>query len=111
MYIVNNERGVEPLSRTIPPFNQQQIKDAVNEKRGLCYTWQLFNLYFEIEDGIITKQEAQSILFNNGLIDFRPKVNEVAVPHKYYGQHTIVCLKIDNVKISVGDFFLLRGRW
>lgn len=113
LYIVNNERGVEPLSRTIPPFNQQQIKDAVNEKRGLCYTWQLFNLYFEIEDGIITKQEAQSILFNNGLIDFRPKVNEVAVPHKYYGQHTIVCLKIDNVKISVGDFFFYEedGRW
>ncbi|UBD18065.1 hypothetical protein [Bacteroides salyersiae] len=113
LYVVNNERGVEPLSRTIPPFNHQQIKDAVNEKRGLCYTWQLFNLYFEIEDGIITKQEAQSMLFNNGLIDFRPKVNKVAVPHKYYRQHTIVCLKIDNIKINVGDFFFYEedGRW
>lgn len=113
LYVVNNERGVEPLSRTIPPFNNQQIKDAVNEKRGLCYTWQLFNLYFEIEDGIITKREAQSMLFNNGLIDFRPKVSKVAVPHKYYGQHTIVCLKIDNIKINVGDFFFYEedGRW
>lgn len=113
LYIVNNERSIEPLSRTIPPFNPQQIKDAVNEKRGLCYTWQLFNLFFEIEDGIITKQEAQSMLFNKGLIDFRPKVSEVAVPHKYYKQHTIVCLKMNDVKISVGDFFFYKedGRW
>lgn len=113
LYIVNNERGVEPLSRTIPPFNQQQIKDAINEKRGLCYTWQLFNLYFEIEDGIITKQEAQNMLFNKGLLDFAPKVNEVAVPYKYYKQHTIVCLKISKVSINVGDFFFYQetGRW
>ena len=113
LYIVNNERGVEPLSRTIPPFNQQQIKDAINEKRGLCYTWQLFNLYFEIEDGIITKQEAQSMLFNKGLLDFAPKVNEVAVPHKYYKQHTIVCLKISKVSINVGDYFFYQetDRW
>lgn len=113
LYIVNNERGVEPLSRTIPPFNQQQIKDAINEKRGLCYTWQLFNLYFEIEDGIITKHEAQNMLFNKGLLDFAPKVNEVAVPYKYYKQHTIVCLKISKVSINVGDFFFYQetGRW
>lgn len=113
LYIVNNERGVEPLSRTIPPFNQQQIKDAVNEKRGLCYTWQLFNLYFEIEDGIINKQEVQSMLFDKGLIDFSPKVSEVAVPHKYYKQHTIVCLKIDNININVGDYFFYKDadRW
>lgn len=113
LYIVNNERGVEPLSRTIPPFNDQQIKDAVNEKRGLCYTWQLFNLYFEIEDGIITKQEAQNMLFNKGLIDFSPKVSEVAVPHKYYRQHTIACLKISDIKINVGDFFFYKedDRW
>lgn len=53
------------------------------------------------------------MLFNNGLIDFRPKVSKVAVPHKYYGQHTIVCLKIDNIKINVGDFFFYEedGRW
>lgn len=113
LYIVNNERGVEPFSRTIPPFNDQQIKDAVNEKRGLCYTWQLFNLYFEIEDGNITKQEAQNMLFNKGLIDFSPKVSEVAVPHKYYRQHTIACLKISDMKISVGDFFFYKedDRW
>lgn len=113
LYIVNNERGVEPLSRTIPPFNQQQIKDAINEKRGLCYTWQLFNLYFEIEDRIITKQEAQNTLFNKGLLDFAPKVNEVAVPHKYYKQHTIVCLKISKVSVNVGDYFFYQetGRW
>ena len=113
LYIVNNERCIEPLSRTTPPFNKQQIKDAVNEKRGLCYTWQLFNLFYEIEDGIISRQEARNMLFNKGLVDFSPKVSEVAVPHKYYRQHTIVCLKINGVKINVGDYFFYKeaDRW
>lgn len=73
----------------------------------------MFNLYFEIEDGIINKQEVQSMLFDKGLIDFSPKVSEVAVPHKYYKQHTIVCLKIDNININVGDYFFYKeaDRW
>ena len=74
----------------------------------MCYTWQLFNLYFEIEDKIITKQEAQNMLFNKGLIDFSPKVSEVAVPHKYYWQHTRVCLEINDININVGDFLFYK---
>ncbi len=48
------------------------------------------------------------MLFNKGLIDFSPKVSEVAVPHKYYWQHTIVCLKINDININVGDFFFYK---
>ena len=54
LYIVNNERNIEPLKRTRPPFKDVQIKDAQKDKRGLAYTWQLFNLFFDIENGFIS---------------------------------------------------------
>lgn len=113
LYIVNNERGVEPLSRTVPPFNSQQIRDAEYDGRGLCYTWQLFNLFFEIEDGVITKEEAQVSFFNKGLLVFKPSLNEVGVPHKYYKHNEIVCIKVSNTKIRTGDYFIYneKGRW
>lgn len=113
LYIVNNERGVEPLSRTTPPFNSQQIKDAVYDGRGLCYTWQLYNLFFEIEDGVITKEEAQAILFQKGLLNFQPSLKEVGVPHKYYKHNEIVCTQISEIEIKTGDYFFYneKGRW
>jgi len=75
LYIVNNERSIEPLKRTIPPFNDNQIKDAKNDKRGLIYTWQLFNLYFNIENGFISKDEARERMLMTGLVDFSPKLH------------------------------------
>lgn len=113
LYIVNNERGIEPLLRTIPPFNSQQIKDATYDKRGLCYTWQLYNLFFEIEDGIITREEAQTSLLKKGLIDFKPSLIEVGVPRKYYRSHTIVCINISDIEIKRGGSFYYseNDRW
>ena len=113
LYIVNNERGVEPLSRTTPPFNSQQIKDAKYDGRGLCYTWQLYNLYFEIEEGVITKEEAQALLFQKGLLDFQPSLKEVGVPHKYYMHNEIVCIQISGIEIKTSDYFFYneKGRW
>lgn len=111
LYIVNNELHKEPLHRTIPPFNETQIGDAVNDERGLCYTWQLFNLYFNIENGIITKEEARSAFFEKGLLHFEPGFIQLGVPHNYYRNHTVVCFKIEDTKISIGDFFLLREEW
>lgn len=113
LYIVNNELHKEPLHRTIPPFNETQIEDAVNDERGLCYTWQLFNLYFNIEKGIITKEEARSAFFEKGLLDFEPDFVRLGVPHDYYLKHTVVCFKIEDTKISIGDSFYYEkdGRW
>lgn len=113
LYIVNNELHKEPLHRTIPPFNETQIGDAVNDERGLCYTWQLFNLYFNIENGIITKEEARSAFFEKGLLNFEPGFIQLGVPHNYYRNHTVVCFKIEDTKISIGDFFYYEknGRW
>ena len=103
LYIVNNERSVEPLKRTIPPFNDNQIKDAKNDKRGLIYTWQLFNLYFNIENGFISKDEARERMLMTGLVDFSPKLIELGKPYAYYHNKTVVCVELYNVPLSNKD--------
>lgn len=100
LYIVNNERSVEPLKRTIPPFNDNQIKDAKNDKRGLLYTWQLYNLYFNIENGLISKEEARERMLMTGLVDFSPKLIELGKPYAYYHKKTVICIELDNVQLS-----------
>ncbi|MDO4994403.1 MAG: hypothetical protein Q4E32_05310 [Bacteroidales bacterium] len=103
LYIVNNERSVEPLKRTIPPFTDNQIKDAKNDKRGLVYTWQLFNLFFNIENGFLTKEEARERLLMTGLVDFTPKLVELGKPYAFYQKRTVVCVELYNVKLSIND--------
>lgn len=103
LYIVNNEMGKEPLKRTLPPFNGTQIKDAENSYRGLAYTYQLFNLYFEIENNIITKEEARQSLLDYGLVNFRKSFNSLGKPYKYYKDNSIVCLDLHDTEIKVGD--------
>jgi len=105
LYIVNHQRNIDPERRLNPPFNHQQVKDAENDERGLCYTWRLFNLYFEIEEGIISKEDARKSFFNSGLIDFNPQVIEIGIPHNYFNQHTVVCIVINDQCIRIGDFF------
>lgn len=103
LYIVNNERNIEPLKRTTPPFNDNQIQDAINDDRGLMYTWQLFNLYFNIENGFISKEEARKHITNTGLIDFTPNLIKLGKPYKYYQNHTIICIDLHDQKIKIGD--------
>lgn len=115
LYIVNNERNIEPLKRTRPPFKDVQIKDAQKDKRGLAYTWQLFNLFFDIENGFISKAEARESLINAyGLVDFPPtNLCELGVPYNYYKKNTVICIEIKNLIIKVGDHFAYRqnDRW
>ena len=73
LYLVNHQRFLPPLKRTNPPFTPHQIQDAENDERGLLSTWQLFNLFFDIENNVITKEEAKGLILNFGLVDFRPK--------------------------------------
>ena len=103
LYIVNNERSVEPLKRTIPPFNDIQIKDAKNDKRGLIYTWQLYNLYFNIENGLISKDEARDRILMTGLVDFSPRFIELGKPYAYYHNKTVICVELHNVPLSNKD--------
>lgn len=103
LYIVNNERNIEPLKRTIPPFNDNQIQDAINDERGLMYTWQLFNLYFNVENEFISKEEARNRFLQIGLVDFTPNLKELGKPYKFYQNHTIICVELNNNTIHIGD--------
>lgn len=102
LYIVNNEMGKEPLKRTLPPFNDMQIKDAENSYRGLAYTYQLFNLYFEIEDGIVTKEEARQSMLDYGLVNFRKKFRSIGKPYKYIKDNKVICIDLHETEIKVG---------
>lgn len=103
LYIVNNERNVEPLKRTIPPFNDNQIQDAINDDRGLMYTWQLFNLFFNVENGFIPREEARNRFLQTGLVDFTPTLKELGEPYKFYQNHTVICVELQDNSIHVGD--------
>lgn len=104
LYIVNNEIGKEPLKRTLPPFNNTQIQDAKNSCRGLAYSYQLFNLYFEIKDGIITKEDSRKSLLDFGLVNFRKGFLSIGIPNKYYKQHTVICFDLHNTAIKINDY-------
>ena len=103
LYIVNNERGKEPLKRQIPPFTETQIKDAEFAHRAMAYTYQLFNLYFEIETGIISKEEARNALFQNGLIDFRSNFKSIGTPYDYFKNNKVACIELHDTILSVGN--------
>ena len=103
LYIVNNERGKEPLKREMPPFTETQIKDAEIAHRAMAYTYQLFNLYFEIETGIISKEEARNALFQNGLVDFRSNFKSIGKPYDYFKNNKVACIELHDTILSVGD--------
>jgi hypothetical protein len=109
LYIVNNERNLPPLNRTIPPFNQTQIIDAKNDERGLLYTWQLFNLYFNIESGFITKEIARERILHYGLIDFTPELLTLGMPYKFFKNNTVICVELNNTEIKKGGFLVFEG--
>jgi len=96
LYIVNHQRFLPPLKRKNPPFTQHQIQDAENDERGLLSTWQLFNLFFDIENKIINKEEAREAILNFGLVDFRPK-NLVFIdkPKEILKEGKVCIVKID----------------
>ena len=103
LYIVNNERGKEPLKRQMPPFTETQIKDAEFAHRAMAYTYQLFNLYFEIETGIISKEEARNALFQNGLVNFRSNFKSIGKPYDYFKNNKVACIELHDTILSVGD--------
>ena len=103
LYIVNNERGKEPLKRQTPPFTEPQIKDAKYAHRAMIYTYQLFNLYFEIEKGIISKEEARKAFFQDGLIDFHTNFKSLGTPYDYFKNNKVACIELHDTILSVGD--------
>lgn len=104
LYIVNHQRYQPPLTRRNPPFTDIQITDALNDERGLLSTWQLFNLYYDITGGIITKAEARNELLKFGLIEFRPRTKDKLTPPKQILKDGhVAIIDITNIKLKVGQ--------
>ena len=59
IYIVNHQRYMRPSLRQNPPFSDNQIDYAENDERGLLTTWQLYNQYKLIENGVFTREETR----------------------------------------------------
>ncbi|MBV6642695.1 MAG: hypothetical protein KI791_18395 [Cyclobacteriaceae bacterium] len=104
LYIVNHQRYLSPLQRKNPPFTLNQIQDAENDERGLLTTWQLFNVFREIEDGILSKEEVRESFLSFGHVKFRPS-NLVLIgePKELFKKGVVCILILTNKEISIGD--------
>ena len=109
LYIVNHQRYLPPLQRNNPPFNENQIQDAISDERGLLSTWQLFNLYYEIECGIITKEEARKAIIKFGLIEFKPSnLSFIDEPNEIFKNGTVCIINITDIELKIGDEILIE---
>jgi len=109
LYIVNHQRYLPPKKRQNPPFSKNQIQDAKNEKRGLLTTWQLFNLFFDIERGILNKEEARESFLEFGLVSFRPKnLIRVFEPTEIYEDGEICIVNINNILLQINEELLIE---
>jgi hypothetical protein len=109
IYIVNHQRYLPPLKRQNPPFTDHQKQDAINDERGLLTTWQLFNLYFEIKNGIISKEEARKLILNHGQIEFRPiGINFIDEPVEIFNDGEVCIINLENLELKVHDEILIE---
>ncbi|MDH1930487.1 hypothetical protein [Pseudomonas sp. GD03696] len=103
LYIVNHQRYVSPKLRVNPPFTSNQIKDAHLDKRGLITTYQLYNAYFDILRGLVTKDEVRKQLLAFGHVEIvPPDLVEVGTIEEVFQQGRIAILKLGGAMISVG---------
>lgn len=109
LYLVNHQRYLPPLSRQNPPFTENQKHDAINDERGLLSTWQLFNLYYEIENGIIAKDKARKELLNYGYIEFKPpNLAFIDEPQELFKNGKICIVNISDVELQIGEEILVE---
>ena len=109
LYIVNHQRYLPPIKRQNPPFTEHQIQDAKNDERGLLTTYQIFNLFFDIENGIITKEEARKSFLEFGFIDFRPKnLIYVFKPTEIFKDGEVCIVNIENISLQLNEELLIE---
>ncbi|MFJ9451492.1 hypothetical protein [Herbaspirillum sp. NPDC101397] len=110
LYIVNHQRHLAPLSRTNPPFNDRQQEDARLDSRGLLTTYSLFEAYFLIERGLLTKADVRQAFRRHGYID--PTVSGLELlgtPLNVFAEHKAVIINIPaSVTIKVGDTVVVQ---
>lgn len=108
IYIVNNQKNIEPLKRQMPPFNKTQIKDAEGLSRTMVYTTQLFSLYSDVNNGYISKERARKYLIEPGVADFHSEFTLLGIPYNYFKNNTVVCMELNGVNVSVGDLLYYK---
>lgn len=108
LYIVNHQRYLPPESRSNPPFTDQQVKDAESDERGLLTTYDLFKLYFAVDSGFITKEDARRSFLDYGLVAFKPS-NSVAIgkPLEIHYNGTVGVFLLQDVTIRPGENLLV----
>jgi hypothetical protein len=111
LYIVNHQRYIPPASRRNPPFSDNQINDALLDKRGLLTTYDLYKAYFLIESGVISKREVRDSLFKHGLIEPKPEnLISLGVPQEYFANKTVVIINIDGICLRKGmDLYISKN--
>ena len=103
LYLVNHQRYLPPKNRRNPPFNEQQINDAANEKRGLLTTYDLFKLNSNIEAGFVKKEDARAALLQHGLVTFTPSdADYLGLPQEIHHNGTVAILKIEDIYLYQG---------
>lgn len=103
LYLVNHQRYLPPAERKNPPFSGQQIADAQSDERGLLTTYELFKLYFKIEEGFVTKEYARSALLEYGLVKFKPSnARLLGFPLEVHRKGKVIILKINNLTLRKG---------
>lgn len=114
IYIVNHQRYINPKSRQNPPFSRDQIDYAENDERGLLTTWQLYQQYKLIEEGIFTKEETRLSMKKTGLITLLPDdFCYIGQIKEYFRKPQAGILNINGIEIKVGDEIWARKdeRW
>jgi len=108
LYIVNHQLHLRPQDRDHPPFSEQQIEDAKSDERGLLTTYELFKLYFYIQNNFITKEAAKASLLEYGPVSFTPS-NAIFIgsPLEIHYSGIVVILKLDNLQISKGTDLII----
>ena len=103
LYVVNHQRGIEPVARQNPPFTKEQMEDAKCCDRGLLTTWQLFKIYQAVELGAISKEQVRNSLLRAGVISFEPDLAK-PINDPYHQWQEGMVLGIDvNTPVGVGD--------
>lgn len=109
LYIVNHQRHLPPIDRRNPPFTNEQVADAENEERGLLTTYQLFQLYFLITNGYLTKEEARACFYNYGLIDFvSQNYSLVDTVEEVFRDGLVSILNVTDTKLETGAELLVQ---
>ncbi|MGI0119635.1 hypothetical protein [Zooshikella sp. RANM57] len=109
LYIVNHQRYIPPETRNNPPFTDNQIKDAVLDKRGLLTTYDLYKAYFMIESGVLSKSEVRDSLFEYGRVELRPKgLISLGAPKEYFASGTVAIISLSDVCLNKGMDLYVR---